>query len=212
MASLGGTIPFCLEVAAAWTAHADDLRVLAVGPCHGGDRPRLDPEAVDAVRAGSFARQIANSRAAMARMPAPFRAQLYGGRSPDEDEARFRHHIGLLLLFTLPPGLQHRLCVAVAHAWAQRQPDAPAVVAAAANRFVPAVRNWGGEGAPALPPDRWLVDVWGPDLAVVDGHLVLTVIEADRGGTAAQVRTVDRSGRAAVHIVARRADGRWLLD
>jgi hypothetical protein len=107
----------------------------------------------------------------------------------------------LLRLFTLPPTIQRRLCAAVAAAWIERDPDRAALVAALVGRARPALRAWAGDAVPvhltigpnrharrsddgavsAELPTRWLVDVWGPGLALIDGHFVLDVQDGDAG-------------------------------
>ena len=224
LVALGADRPECLEVLAAWDAHRNDVRVLTLGPRHGDDRPVIDAAAVDAVRTGQFATNLYRHRAGLARMP-PQRGA--GARFPhdnlDEQEDHLRRHLQLLRLFTLPAALQQRLCVTVAAAWLVRDADCPALQAALVGRAGPALRAWAGDGAPvqltvgpglrvnrvadgtgisAELPTRWLVDVWGRGVALLEGHFVLDVV--DDG----QVRAVAPDGTVVIRPISGAAPSR----
>jgi hypothetical protein len=213
LGSLGGTRPRCLEILDAWAAHQDDLRMLTLGPRHAADQVGAHVDAVAAVRTGNFARNVERQRAQERRIP-----PVVVGRRPtgpwslEEQEEQLRRHLELLRLFTLPPSLQHRLVVTVAATRLGRSPDAsPVLIAALVGRAGPALRSWAGEGSevdvglgPAATvtrvgqrvsaelPGEWLVAVWGPELAVVDGHFVCEVLEMTAGDCA--VRAVAPTG------------------
>lgn len=117
-------------------------------------------------------------------------------------------HAGALVLFALGAPFQWRLSGAVAHAWSADGPQAgnlgrarPALIAALAGRLAPAAAQWlgiepakvkvgihdqdgwgevsvGAGGLSARLPVSWLARVWAPGLAVVDGHLVVSVEDA----------------------------------
>lgn len=197
LGGLGATKPFCLAVLDAWSAHSDDLRVLALGPRHAADMPGLSQEALAGIRYGNFARSLANQRSQLARL-----AEHRRDGAPDasaflaQQEDSLRRHESLLSLFTLGAALQHRLCVGVASASIDRlaaepeDPGRPALVAALMGRAAPVVRRWSRgvatvRSGPAAMVDRkddgvevvlafeWLRDVWGPALSLIDDKLVI---------------------------------------
>ncbi|MGH9224087.1 MAG: hypothetical protein ACRD2W_09985 [Acidimicrobiales bacterium] len=201
LVALGGDPPACLELLAAWEAHRDDLRVLTLGPRHDDDRSVIDGAAVEAVRTGQFANNLHSDRTSRAQLPPQVRARAMPQfENLDEQEDHLRRHLELLRLFTVPTSLQQRLCVTVAAAWLDRDPDCPALHAALVGRARPLLRLWAGgdvavhftigpnahvhrtaEGAVAAElPTSWLVEVWGPGLALVDGHFVLDVLDGGR--------------------------------
>jgi len=205
--ALGGDRPMCLDVVAAWEGHADDLRFLTLGPRHEGDRPGTDAAAVAAVHAGPFAHNLQRQRSSMAHMPPHVRQHFGSDDTLDTMHEHLQRHLELLRLFTLPPALQRALCAAVAAAWCERDPDHPALHAALVGRAGPALRAWAGEGrsvdvacrprgaasvdvtpegVTAVLPPTWLVEVWGPGLAVVDDEFVVAVTGSGKLRTVAR--------------------------
>ena len=213
LVALGGGRPECLEILESWDVHREDVRLLTLGPRHGGDLPVVATADLDAVRHGHFANNVRHGRAARAQMPAALRARGLPGDSLDDQEEHLHRHLALLRLFTLPAVLQQRLGAAVAATWWARDPDTPALQAAVVGRARPALRAWAGgdvavhfrvgpattvartddgEAVEAELPTRWLVDVWSRDLALVDGHFGLEVLDGD------QLRAVAPDGSVVV--------------
>ncbi len=122
-----------------------------------------------------------------------------GGMGQDLDRELARR-AELLELLALGPAFQFRLCATVAAAWSQHDAATarPALAAALAGRLAPAVAAWlhvspdevrvslaeGGRGL-LWDGDRWragigwVAAVWGAGLAVIDGHLVADVTDAE---------------------------------
>lgn len=216
LVALGGGRPECLAMLDAWDDHADDLRLLTLGPRHDGDRPVITAADVEAVQNGPFATNIANQLAALARIPPHARAQgFFPPGDPDHQKERLRRHLGLLRLFTLPVALQRRLCATVADVWLARSPDHPVLHAALVGRARPDLRQWAGgegkavhltigpaawarrvpDGVTAQLPTRWLVDVWGRGQTLVDGWFGLGAVDAGH------IRAVGPDGMEAVRPV-----------
>lgn len=182
LTQLGGDQPECAALVQRWRDHADDPRVLLLGARHPGDALLLPAELLGRLRAD---------------------LERHRARADVERYA-------LLSLLALGPQLERRLQQEVAAALAESgEPSAGAALeAATAGRLLPVLRRWGGPGSwdvavgpPAAEPGRvtvgpdWLAEVWGSYLAVVAGHLVLEVLEAEGGR--ARVRGVPAPGRPA---------------
>jgi hypothetical protein len=161
LAALGGQKARCVEVAAAWARHADDLSVLAVGPRDPADDIAVCWDDVDAAAsAGS------GPRPAIRPFPGSGRAQSWppglspsamaprGGRArqvAQEMLAARRRRDDILLLLALGYTFQVRLIGQVAVANAGSGPGGqpgphvrPALVAAIAGRLAPVAERWLG--------------------------------------------------------------------
>jgi hypothetical protein len=111
---------------------------------------------------------------------------------------------------------------------------APALTAALAGRFGPAAAQWlgidpadieaaihqgtgwgdveltnsaGKQALHARLPACWLARIWAPGLAVVAGHLIVSVLRAD--WPTAQVLALERPGGSPVELSVQHAEGRW---
>jgi hypothetical protein len=168
-----------------------------------GSRPVPSPIAAALRRqGGGFSRGHAGIgfHAPHGRRGHPFR--LAGG----DDEPK---RIPLLKLLALGAPFQWRLSGAVAYAWSAEGPRGsnlgrvrPALTAALAGRVAPAAARWlgigpeqvevslhdqdgwgevsvGAQGVRTRLPVSWMARVWAPGLALVDGHLVVSVEDAD---------------------------------
>ncbi len=207
--ALGGEPPACLDLLRAWEAHLDDLHILVLGPRHAGTgRAPIRRQSKRSARGTSRRASAAGGRACPGCLHSS--ATSSGEHAIEEMQEHLPRHIELLRLFTLPPEFPRRLSAMVAGAWCERDPGHPALQAALAGRAGHALRAWLGDGrsvevrassidlptaeisveaATAVLSPTWLVDVWGPDLAVFDDEFVVEV-----AGPGA-VRTVDRDGR-----------------
>jgi len=210
LAALGGQRCTCVDALDAWTRRSGDLRVLLLASRGLGDtlerqspgparpsRPALTPGnrvATATLNRGGWT--------GYARPPRPGPPMPGPGRiDPDED---------LLSLLELGGGLPERLVATVAETWRRRLelPD-PEVAAALAQlqaalygRALAALRNWLGEGQPALEvamidpgdhrrllsqgagiraelPFAWLGEVWCRGLATVWGRFCLAASSED---------------------------------
>jgi hypothetical protein len=178
LAALGGQKARCVELAAAWARHADDLSMLAIGPRDPADQIAVCWDDVDAAaQAGS------GPRPAIRPLPAPGRAQPWpaglspsamvprGGRArqvAQEALAARRRRDEILSLLALGYAFQVRLIGQVAAAHAGPGPDGrpgphvrPALVAAIAGRLAPVAERWLG-----IDPDQVVVTLhhgpgWG---------------------------------------------------
>jgi hypothetical protein len=239
LAALGGSTTPCIDLVRAWGTHAEDLRVLAIGPRSGKDTLRITPGLLDELKSSGtlFGGPLGRAgRVALARRRiASFRSPSGGGFAGHARQPRRpQHHnlvrlrsgwlglsvhedeepadTGMLKLLALGPAFQFRLSGAVAHAWSADGQHAaecatvrPMLIAALAGRLAPAVAGWlrieadrvevslhDGPGSGTVEssgsaaarqirarlPVSWLARVWAPGLAVVDGHLVLSVQQA----------------------------------
>ena len=167
-ARLGEDEPECLALCRRWARYRHDPRVLVLGPRHPGDAVGLGPELLERLR-----------------------------QDPAGDDDR----AALLSLLALEPALQRRLQQQAAAGLAAPAggPVPPVLEAATVGRLRPVLDRWAGRrdwevtvGEAGTDPARpaavrvgpeWLAEVWGNYLAVVAGHLVLAVLDADRGRT-----------------------------
>jgi hypothetical protein len=136
----------------------------------------------------------------------PWRGRPARRLSPEQERARARR-AELLSLFALGGDFQLRLSAQVASAWSEgglasteRARAGPALTAALTGRLAPAAGPWlgvdpdavratlhqgpgwgrvegDGPGLRAALPLSWLARVWAPGFPVVDGHLVVDVLE-----------------------------------
>jgi hypothetical protein len=148
LAALGGSTTPCIDLVRAWGTHADDLRVLAIGPRSGKDTLNVTPQLLDELgslvgglfgglpwptsRAGHLAllrhRGIllrGGSFVGQARMlKRPLHRRLMGpgwaGLRAQQNEEPPSD--GLLRLLALGSTFQFRLSGAVAHAWSADGP------------------------------------------------------------------------------------------
>lgn len=146
---------------------------------------------------------------------------------------------GLLRLLALGRAFQLRLSGTVAHAWSADGSHAadlgrarPKLTAALAGRVVPTAARWlgispaqveatlhdgpgwgevspAGRGVHARLPVSWLATVWAPGLAVVGGHLVISVQHAK--WPTAEVLAVQAPGRAPVELSVRHSQRGWTI-
>ncbi len=178
LAQLGGDEPECFALVRRWHDHAADQRALLLGSRHPGDALAITAQLLDRLRAD---------------------LDHHGSRAD-------RERYALLSLLALGPQLERRLQQEVAaHLAASKQ--VASLEAATAGRLVPVLRRWGGGGpwetsigepgvdgpARVAVGPQWLAEVWGSYLAVVAGHLVLDVLDAD--GDRARVWAVSSPGR-----------------
>jgi hypothetical protein len=171
LAALAGEPCVCVERLEAWQRHADDLRVLVLGPRAPRDRA-ADEEAFGWVPYGP--------------------AGAFQPPAADEED-------GLVPLLRLEGELPARLVATVAAAWLERPPGAAAarLHAALYGRAAAALEAWLGAepadvrlGAPpaltrsgdtvaATLPLAWLVRVWARGLATVAGRFCLDAATDD---------------------------------
>lgn len=230
LGALGGEKAACVEVAAMWGRHSDDLEVLALGPRWEGDQLDISWDDVEALqsRPSRVIHRGSSSHVSRTMVAAVARPRRLGpGRSvistlgvpqhitgqlspPVEELSRKRsQRLEVLTLLAFGPAFQLRLAGTVAAAWAERAGDAgfqggqrPPLVAALAGRLAAAAGTWlgidpdlvtvslhegggwgsleltgagTGHGLQARLPIAWLASVWAAGLAVVEGHLVVTV-------------------------------------
>jgi len=210
LASLGVGPPACLSLRQRWTDHRTDPRVLVLGARHPGE----------SVVAGGEELALA-TRAAEALLGDADRAADPGKRARLRAEAAaLSDDVVLAELLSLHAPVQRRLQQQVAAGLAARagagDGEALAVLeAATVGRLLPVLRRWRPGrawevtlGEPAIrdgPVVRvtvepsWVAEVWGPYLAVADGHLVLAVHRADP--TRAEVTAVAGPDCAAERVV-----------
>ncbi len=173
LAALGGDKARCVEVAGAWTRHADDLSVLAIGPRGPADQIAVDWDDVDAAeQAGSTVTGPTGRARSMpmrlASQPGPTVARA-GARQRQMQEERLRaqrRRNDVLSLLALGYGFQVRLIgqVAAAHAArgaGEQAGSGPALVAAITGRLAPVAEEWLG-----IDPDQVVVGLhagrsWG---------------------------------------------------
>ena len=162
-------------------------------------------------------------------------ARLRARRPPARDGAgrAAERRAELLSLLARGPEFQLRLSATVAAAWAggRRAAARPALTAGLAGRLGPAIQAWQGVepgrvdvelheddgwGRLASSGDRlgvalpvsWLASVWAPGLAVVAGHLVVSVTEA--AWPAATVLALPGPAAEPVILKVRAVDGGWI--
>jgi hypothetical protein len=161
LAALGGQKARCVELAAAWARHTDDLSMLAIGPRDPADEIAVCWDDVDAA-----AEPGPGPRPAIRLFPGPGRAQPWppglslsamaprGGRArqvAQEALAARRRRDDILSLLALGYAFQVRLIGQVAAAHAGPGPGGrpsphvrPALVAAIAGRLAPVAERWLG--------------------------------------------------------------------
>ena len=197
LAAFGAAKARCIELAEAWSRHADDLSVLAVGPRGPADEILVTWDDVSAnVGASSAAARQGLVRQGGIRPRG--RAQL--------EQARLRRD-DMLMLLALGYPFQVRLIGQIAAAHAGRRHDRqvrPALIAALAGRLAPTVEAWlgldpdqlvvtlhngPGWGSAELTgrgenrrlrvslPTGWLAQVWACGLALTGRHLVVAVAQ-----------------------------------
>jgi hypothetical protein len=198
LVALGGAEPACVAVLRHWRDHAADPRVLVLGARHPGES--VAPGAEDL----EWARNVLRQRTEQGQRSEQGRRRVrsvptFARASSGDPEADF----ALLSLLSLDAPVQRRLQSEVAAnlAAAGGGPESSAwavIEAATVGRLLPVLRRWAGMrryeisiGAPGCADGpavavsvgpQWLAQVWGPYLAVVDGHLVLEVHDADDVG------------------------------
>ncbi len=161
-------------------------------------------------------------------------AGAWPGRPDDEPEGS-----GLLRLLALGQPFQFRLSGAVAHAWSADGQQAgklyrarPTLTAALAGRLAGTAARWlgidpgdvdarlhDGPGWGKVEPTRqrlraslptaWLASVWSPGLAVIGGHLVVSVREAT--WPQAQVLALAAPGQDPVELTVRFGHREWTI-
>jgi hypothetical protein len=161
LAALGGEKARCVEVAEAWTRHAEDLSVLAVGPRSAADKIAVSWFDVDAAaratqrrgQRGYLPPAGGSGRlppAASGLRPATaFAAGAWYGQPPADRERAARRRSDMLSLLALGYGFQVRLIGQVAAAHASRPEAAmekirPTLVAAISARLAPVAEEWLG--------------------------------------------------------------------
>ncbi len=206
LSALAGQRFACLDALDAWSAHADDLRVLVLA-----SRGPADPVAVRLDEPGLTGWTGRTGRAAtMQRRRSAVTAVLGGGAAASREPQD-----ALATLLSLGGPMQARLTATVAAAWCERLRDgaAPADAAAAAwpalhaalyGRVVATLRTWTGRpdlrvaltmipesGRPALARDGdgiavelpfgWINDVWAQGLGTCWDRFVLAAAPAGDG-------------------------------
>jgi hypothetical protein len=255
LAALGGGTTPCIDLLRAWSTHADDLRVLAIGPRSEKDTLTITNSVVNELVSppsgwtGSAPHSRA-ARAALIRTQVTLRSTSggrvfgYGGIGRLGRQYKEPASTGLLRLLALGMAFQLRLSGSVAHAWSAGGPHAgdlgrarPKLTAALAGRVAPAAARWlgidpgqveatlhdgpgWGEICPAGPaeasrvharlPVSWLATVWAPGLAVVGGHLVVSVQHA--AWPTAHVLAVQAPGRPPVELSVRHGQRAWTIS
>lgn len=226
----GGRCP-CLDLLDSWDAHARDPVVLSVGSRGPADRVRLDPVELQRLVDGTVAqwrREVSTARTYVtttAARTALDREEAAAEGPVVSAEAALRRRIDFLRLFTLPPGLQHRLALTVAahavDAWddgsfrtAHGARVAAALVARAGAALREALRA-GGAGAGAFAVDVEVLPTRGaPDVVVGAGARPLVTARLAVDWLAAVWgRAVVTAGSALVlDVVAVEDDGGPLLE
>ena len=159
LTSLGGGAAGCIEVAAAWSRHTADERILVAGPRRIEDADRVSEH------------MLLEARGQLDHFP----------EVADDFE--------VALLLSLAPELQRRLVATVAASLIEEWPVHDlALEAALIGRARPVVQAVAGPTElAALPPTEspeldaqrvalpvtWLLDVWATDTPIVDGALVV---------------------------------------
>ncbi len=176
-AALSGEKACCIEVAAAWHQHADDLRVLALGPRGPADAVNISWDDIQDFRSrpvskyarpsGLASRSVVSSQPV--RPPAqpgppvrpgppgsPRFPRMFAGHGTGEPERAQAERLEMLLLLALGPAFQMLLSGLVAAAWSDggarasdRPFHRPALEAALTGRLAEAAAPWLG-----ISPDQ----------------------------------------------------------
>jgi hypothetical protein len=162
LAALGGEKAGCIELAEAWSRHAEDLTVLAIGPRGPADSIAVDWDTVVATKGSTghagwatLAGPGAGRGAISGRFPMPpgrGSRHVRQAMQAEMEQARQRttDHLSLLALGL---GFSVRLAghVAAAHAGRLEPANRPAVAIAIEGRVAPLIEDWIG-----LDPDQVL--------------------------------------------------------
>jgi len=172
LAALGGEQADCVRIADTWDRHAEDLRVLQIGPRGPADQISLGWDQVPKPgdEAWSFPRRIAAPPAAQPAWAAPggpgapprlwhTPRRVISPRQADADIERLRRELQrniteLVTLLALGPALTIRLSgqVAAAHAARPSAENRPALAAAVQGRLAPLAEQWLG-----VDPDQVVI-------------------------------------------------------
>ena len=226
LVALGGERCPCLDVLDAWTAQHEEAGIFTVGARQPSESVELNDRLAHARRAEvtrwrshlttlrSSARRR-NDRATLDRL----------GQVAAPAERAAASRLGLLYVLSLPPILQLRLQASVAAALAARG-RLDRLTVPTAVRARPALKEMGWLGRPAdvalcadaaaavidddraVLPGRWLAEVWGRGLGVVDDGLAVAVTAVAGDGSTLEVR-VAVPGKPQVTVGVERWENGW---
>lgn len=224
LAALGGQEPACVAMVEAWDLHSDDLRVLAVASRSATDVVTVTSEDIAAVSNSSRAQHLLQRLSQMHQNQFPGRWPPNAIDDIDKQLEQHRRRLALLSVLALPAPFQQRLQLTVTAHWAGRhssgdpgvEQQLPRLEAAVVGRAMPVLRTWLGRsvpvdvslGLPGEPPSvivnqggavarfglDWLANVWGREMALVGGQVVLEVHHAGR--TRVTVTALGTNGRS----------------
>jgi hypothetical protein len=218
LAALGGAATPCLDLVRIWARHTDDLFVLTIGPRSADDRlaiaagPAAHPRQAQTTH-GAVGGPLARAFAERAELPTlmalgqEFQFRLCGAvahawsADGERDDMEAAHPV-------LNAALAGRFAP-VATRWLGIDPDDVETSTHAGSGWgaIELTTSAGGQTLHGALPVSWLARVWAPGLAVVSGHLVVSVLQA--AWPVARVLALERPGGGPVELRLQHAGGAW---